>query len=147
MVRCGRSSPARSSHSANHNQQSTGGSKEGRVLLVDPKPKKGLASQFFDVVEKLIVKHMHGSKQTNQYLSGLFAPVDEETPPQPNLLVKGYLPEGLNGEVLMVGPNPKFMPVAGYHWFDGDGYLHLVLFLTVHLFSLLMKSVAFGLQE
>ncbi|KAI3934980.1 hypothetical protein MKW98_009899 [Papaver atlanticum] len=124
MVRCGRSSPARSSHPANHNQQNTGGSRDGRVLLVDPKPKKGLASQFFDGVEKLIVKLMHGSKQPNQYLSGLFAPVDEETPPQPNLPVKGHLPEGLNGELLMVGPNPKFMPVAGYHWFDGDGMVH-----------------------
>ncbi|KAI3953618.1 hypothetical protein MKW92_013902 [Papaver armeniacum] len=117
-------SPARSSHSANHDQQNTGGSRDGRVLLVDPKPKKGLASQFFDVVEKLIVRHLHGSKQPNQYLSGLSAPVDEETPPRPNLPVKGHLPERLNGELLMVGPNPKLMPLAGYHWFDGDGMVH-----------------------
>ncbi|KAI3939696.1 hypothetical protein MKX01_029858 [Papaver californicum] len=63
---------------------------------------------------------MHGSKQPscNQYLAGpgIFAPAHEETPPHPNLPVNGYLPEGLNGEFLMVGPNPKFMPVAGYHW-------------------------------
>ncbi|KAI3974410.1 hypothetical protein MKX01_038743 [Papaver californicum] len=59
---------------------------------------------------------MHDSKQPNQHLSEIFAPVHEETPPQPNLFVKGYLPEGLSVELLMVGPNPKFMPVAGYHW-------------------------------
>ncbi|KAI3845682.1 hypothetical protein MKX03_006662 [Papaver bracteatum] len=133
MVRCGTSSHARSSHPANHHQQSTsaistGGSRDGRILLVEPKPKKGIASQFFDVVEKLIVKLMHDSKQTScsQYLTGpgIFAPVHEETPPHPNLPVNGYLPEGLNGEFLMVGPNPKFMPVAGYHWYDGDGMVH-----------------------
>ncbi|KAI3850886.1 hypothetical protein MKX03_035941 [Papaver bracteatum] len=129
MVRCGISSPARSSQPANHNQQSataisTGASREGRILLVDPKPKKGNVSQFFDVVEKLIVKLMHNSAQPSQYLSGLFEPLSEETPPQPNLIVKGYLPEGLNGELLMIGPNPKFMPVAGYHWYDGDGMVH-----------------------
>ncbi|KAI3934974.1 hypothetical protein MKW98_009893 [Papaver atlanticum] len=71
---------------------------------------------------------MHDSKQTScsQYLTGpgIFAPVHEETPPHPNLPVNGYLPEGLNGEFLMVGPNPKFMHVAGYHWYDGDGMVH-----------------------
>ncbi|RYQ95756.1 hypothetical protein Ahy_B08g091105 isoform B [Arachis hypogaea] len=30
----------------------------------------------------------------------------------------------LNGEFVRVGPNPKFAPVAGYHWFDGDGMIH-----------------------
>ncbi|KAI3953622.1 hypothetical protein MKW92_013906 [Papaver armeniacum] len=96
----------------------SGGERDGRILLVNPKPRKGSASQFLDVVEKLIVKLMHDSKQPNQHLSGIFAPVHEETPPQPNLLVKGYL------RLLMVGPNPKFMPVAGYHWYDGDGMVH-----------------------
>ncbi|KAI3943739.1 hypothetical protein MKW98_004244 [Papaver atlanticum] len=128
MVRCGSSSPARSSQPANRNQQSataisTDRSREGRILSVDPKPKKGNASQFFDVLEKLIVKLMRDSQQPREYLSGLFEPLREETPPQPNLCIKGYLPEGLNGELLMIGPNPKFTPVAGYHWYDGDGYI------------------------
>ncbi|CAN4110357.1 unnamed protein product [Withania somnifera] len=57
------------------------------------------------------------------FLSGNFAPVDE-TPPCKDLPVKGYLPECLNGEFVRVGPNPKFAPVAGYHWFDGDGMIH-----------------------
>nr|AFC90006.1 carotenoid cleavage dioxygenase 1 [Diospyros kaki] len=30
----------------------------------------------------------------------------------------------LNGEFARVGSNPKFAPVAGYHWFDGDGMIH-----------------------
>ncbi|KAI3943734.1 hypothetical protein MKW98_004239 [Papaver atlanticum] len=107
MVRCGRSSPARSSNPPNHNQQSAnaisiGGSKEGRILLVDPKPNKG----------NLIVKLMRDSEHPSQYLSGIFEPLQEETPPQPNLLVKEYLPEGLNGEFLMI------------HWYDGDGMVH-----------------------
>ncbi|KAK6119248.1 hypothetical protein DH2020_047011 [Rehmannia glutinosa] len=34
------------------------------------------------------------------------------------------LKECLNGEFVRVGPNPKFAPVAGYHWFDGDGMIH-----------------------
>ncbi|KAI3934975.1 hypothetical protein MKW98_009894 [Papaver atlanticum] len=103
IVRCKRSSNARASHPPNPDHQttttiSTGVERDGRILLVNPKPKKGISSQLFDVVEKFI------------HLSGIFAPVHEETPPQPNLLVKGYLP------LLMVGPNPKFKPVAGYHW-------------------------------
>ncbi|OVA20967.1 Carotenoid oxygenase [Macleaya cordata] len=93
----------------------------GGIVVVDPKPRKGIASRFVDVVEKLIVKLMYDSKQPHHYLSGNFAPVPEETPPCQNLPVKGYLPECLNGEFVRVGPNPKFMPVAGYHWFDGDG--------------------------
>ncbi|KAI3845675.1 hypothetical protein MKX03_006655 [Papaver bracteatum] len=138
IVRCKRSSHSRASHPPNSDHQttttiSTGVERDGRILLVNPKPKKGIASQFFDVVEKLIVKLMHDSKHPNQHLSGIFAPVHEETPPQPNLLVKGYLPEGLNGELLMVGPNPKFKPVAGYHWYDGDGYVYLALFFATYV--------------
>lgn len=76
MVRCGRWSHAKSSHPANHHQQSTsaistGGSREGRILLVEPKPKKGLASQFFDVVEKLIVKFMHDKQPSANTWPGL----------------------------------------------------------------------------
>ncbi|KAK4797941.1 hypothetical protein SAY86_030267 [Trapa natans] len=25
---------------------------------------------------------------------------------------------------MRIGPNPKFSPIAGYHWFDGDGMVH-----------------------
>ncbi|KAF8369865.1 hypothetical protein HHK36_032106 [Tetracentron sinense] len=99
-------------------------SKGGGIVVVDPKPNKGIASKFVDLVEKLIVKFMYDPSQPHHYLSGNFAPLADETPPCKNLPVKGYLPECLNGEFVRVGPNPKFAPVAGYHWFDGDGMVH-----------------------
>ncbi|PRQ54664.1 putative carotenoid oxygenase [Rosa chinensis] len=76
------------------------------------------------MVEKLIVKLMYDSSQPHHYLAGNFAPVIEETPPTKDLNVIGHLPDCLNGEFVRVGPNPKFAPVAGYHWFDGDGMIH-----------------------
>lgn len=94
-------------------------------MVVNPKPKKGVTSKIVDLIEKLIVKLMYDSSKPQQhYLSGNFAPVSYETPPSKDLPVIGYLPECLNGEFARVGPNPKFAPVAGYHWFDGDGMVH-----------------------
>lgn len=96
----------------------------GGIVVVDPKPNNGLTSKVIDFVEKLIVKLMYDSSLPHHYLSGNFAPVREETPPTTDLLVKGHLPDCLNGEFVRVGPNPRFSPVAGYHWFDGDGMIH-----------------------
>ncbi|XP_051146077.1 carotenoid 9,10(9',10')-cleavage dioxygenase [Andrographis paniculata] len=93
------------------------------VVVVNPKPNKGLSSAAIDWLEWAFVKLMHDSKQPLHYLTGNFAPVDE-TPPLADLPVRGDLPECLNGEFVRVGPNPKFAPVAGYHWFDGDGMIH-----------------------
>ncbi|XP_027113745.2 carotenoid 9,10(9',10')-cleavage dioxygenase [Coffea arabica] len=93
------------------------------VVVVNPKPNNGFTAKLIDWVEKAVVKLMYDSKQPLHYLSGNFAPVDE-TPPCKDLLVKGHLPECLDGEFVRVGPNPKFSPVAGYHWFDGDGMIH-----------------------
>jgi carotenoid cleavage dioxygenase-like enzyme len=95
-----------------------------KIVQVNPKPNKGLTSKVIDFVENLIVKFMYDSSLPHHYLSGNFAPVREETPPITDLLVKGHLPDCLNGEFVRVGPNPKFSPVAGYHWFDGDGMIH-----------------------
>ncbi|XP_031273702.1 carotenoid 9,10(9',10')-cleavage dioxygenase 1-like [Pistacia vera] len=92
---------------------------------VNPKPHKGLASKAIDFLETVIVKFMYNNSSLPlYYLSGNFAPVPYETPPTANLYVIGHLPECLNGEFVRVGPNPKFAPVAGYHWFDGDGMVH-----------------------
>ncbi|KAK4771698.1 hypothetical protein SAY87_032230 [Trapa incisa] len=96
----------------------------GGFVVVDPKPRKGLTSKFIDYLEKLVVKLFYDSSQSQHYLSGNFAPVPDETPPVPVLPITGYLPECLNGEFVRVGPNPKFAPVAAYHWFDGDGMIH-----------------------
>ncbi|XP_057524031.1 carotenoid 9,10(9',10')-cleavage dioxygenase [Amaranthus tricolor] len=94
------------------------------IVEVNPKPSKGFTSKAIDLLEKLIVKLMYDSSQPLHYLSGNFAPVKDETPPCKELPVQGHLPECLNGEFVRVGPNPKFAPVAGYHWFDGDGMIH-----------------------
>lgn len=94
------------------------------IVEVNPKPSKGLISKAIDLLEKVVVKVMYDSSQTHHWLSGNFAPVPHETPPSTYLPVHGHLPECLNGEFVRVGPNPKFPPVAGYHWFDGDGMIH-----------------------
>lgn len=97
---------------------------EKGILEVKPSPQKGLKSTLIDWLEQLIVKVMYDSSQPQHYLSGNFGPAPTETPPTHNLPVKGHLPECLNGEFVRVGPNPKFPPVAAYHWFDGDGMIH-----------------------
>lgn len=109
---------------AEEKQRLNGGVVGGSLVEVNPKPSKGLASKVTDLLEKLFVKLMYDSSKPQHYLSGNFAPVGDETPPITDLPVKGYLPECLNGEFVRVGPNPKFSPVAGYHWFDGDGMIH-----------------------
>lgn len=38
----------------------------------------------------------------------------------------------LNGEFVRVGPNPKFAPVAGYHWYDLLLF-ELYYFISLHL--------------
>ncbi|XP_050944194.1 carotenoid 9,10(9',10')-cleavage dioxygenase 1 isoform X2 [Cucumis melo] len=99
-------------------KQKLNGGLPGRSLVeVSPKPSKGLVSKATDLLEKLFVKLMYDSSKPQHYLSGNFAPVHDETPPITDLPVKGYLPECLNGEFVRVGPNPKFSPVAGYHWY------------------------------
>ncbi|KAF7836051.1 carotenoid cleavage dioxygenase 1 [Senna tora] len=99
------------------------GGREG-IVKVEPKPSKGFTSKAIDLLEKLVVKFMYDSSKPLHWLSGNFAPVPDETPPTKDLPVKGHLPDCLNGEFVRVGPNSKFPPVAGYHWFDGDGMIH-----------------------
>ncbi|KAG2298656.1 hypothetical protein Bca4012_010123 [Brassica carinata] len=94
------------------------------ILSVNPKPSRGFSSKLIDLLEGLVVKLMHDASLPLHCLSGNFAPLREETPPVKDLPVHGFLPECLNGIFLRVGPNPKFDPLAGYHWFDGDGMIH-----------------------
>ena len=61
---------------------------------------------------------------TSPYLSGNFAPVREEVSVD-NLPVTGTIPEGLEGRLLRIGPNPVVDPdPATYHWFTGTGMVH-----------------------
>ncbi|KAF4360968.1 hypothetical protein F8388_016777 [Cannabis sativa] len=105
-----------------NNSCNNGGTVKG-IVTVNPKPNKGLTSKLIDWFENVIVKLMYDSSQHQHYLSGNFTSVPE-TPPIKDLPVMGYLPECLNGEFVRVGSNSKFAPVAGYHWFDGDGMVH-----------------------
>lgn len=61
----------------------------------------------------------------NPYLEGMYAPVRDEIDAV-DLPVRGELPAGLQGAFLRNGPNPQFVPLGGYHLFDGDGMIHAV---------------------
>lgn len=59
------------------------------------------------------------------FLFSNFRPVKDEIHAN-NLVVEGVLPEEANGLYMRIGPNPFFQPVQPYHWFDGDGMIHVI---------------------
>jgi 8'-apo-carotenoid 13,14-cleaving dioxygenase len=60
----------------------------------------------------------------NTYLSGNFAPVEEEVTAF-DLPVEGELPDELSGRYLRNGPNPiEAVDPTTHHWFVGDGMVH-----------------------
>ncbi|MGI8492497.1 MAG: carotenoid oxygenase family protein, partial [Acidimicrobiales bacterium] len=60
---------------------------------------------------------------SNPYLEGNYSPVSEEVTSF-DLPVNGTIPDGLDGTLLRIGPNPINADPATYHWFNGDGMLH-----------------------
>jgi carotenoid cleavage dioxygenase-like enzyme len=66
------------------------------------------------------------SSESNQFLSGNFAPVSSETTAE-RPRVHGRIPRDLDGRLLRIGPNPAG-PVdsESYHWFTGTGMVHSI---------------------
>ncbi|XP_051119625.1 probable carotenoid cleavage dioxygenase 4, chloroplastic [Andrographis paniculata] len=61
-------------------------------------------------------------------LAGNFAPTDE-LPPTLCDTIEGSIPSCLEGGAyIRNGPNPQFIPRGPYHFFDGDGMLHMIKF-------------------
>ncbi|KAG8386527.1 hypothetical protein BUALT_Bualt03G0157700 [Buddleja alternifolia] len=60
-------------------------------------------------------------------IAGNFSPVPEHSV-EHNLPVTGKVPESIQGVYVRNGANPHFEPVAGHHFFDGDGMIHAVKF-------------------
>ncbi len=59
----------------------------------------------------------------NPYLSGNFAPVEEELTAF-DLPVTGKIPASLEGRLLRIGPNPVAANPETHHWFVGNGMAH-----------------------
>ncbi len=59
----------------------------------------------------------------NHWLSGNFAPVEEEQTAV-DLPVTGTIPQSLSGRLLRIGPNPVDANPESYHWFTGNGMVH-----------------------
>lgn len=62
------------------------------IVSVNPKPSKGFSSKLVDLLESLVVKHMHDASLPLNFLSSNFAPLRDETPLIKDLPVHGCLP-------------------------------------------------------
>ncbi|GMP66267.1 hypothetical protein CsSME_00026689 [Camellia sinensis var. sinensis] len=90
------------------------------------------AAMALDVAESILVarEKEHRLPKTADpgvQISGNFAPVPEHSV-QHNLRIAGKIPECIQGVYIRNGANPLFEPVAGHHFFDGDGMVHAVKF-------------------
>ncbi|KAL8506204.1 hypothetical protein ACS0TY_017170 [Phlomoides rotata] len=90
------------------------------------------AAMALEAVESALTarEHEHPLPKTSDprvQIAGNFAPVPEQ-PVKHNLPVTGKIPESIQGVYVRNGANPLFEPVAGHHFFDGDGMIHAVKF-------------------
>lgn len=85
-----------------------------------------------DAVETAIVSHerhhpLPKTADPRVQIAGNFAPVPEQSV-QHSLPVSGEIPDCIKGVYVRNGANPLYEPVAGHHFFDGDGMVHAVQF-------------------
>lgn len=78
-----------------------------------------------DIIIDFLDPPVKPSLDPRTVLSGNFAPVDELSPTECEVL-EGSLPQCLDGAYIRNGPNPQFVPRGAYHLFDGDGMLHSI---------------------
>lgn len=91
-----------------------------------------LAATALDTVEDAFISNVlerpHPLPKTSDpavQIAGNFSPVGEQSPHH-DLPVSGKIPPFINGVYVRNGANPHFRPVAGHHFFDGDGMVHSV---------------------
>uniref|UniRef100_A0A0R0INQ1 9-cis-epoxycarotenoid dioxygenase n=1 Tax=Glycine max TaxID=3847 RepID=A0A0R0INQ1_SOYBN len=120
------------------------------------------AASALDMVETALVSHerQHPLPKTADprvQIAGNFAPVPEH-PAHQSLPVTGKIPKCIEGVYVRNGANPLYEPVAGHHFFDGDGMpsvkLHghsgiarLLLFYARSLFGLVDGSHGMGVAN
>lgn len=91
--------------------------------------KPSLLATIFNKLDDCICKFLDSplppTVDPQHVLSGNFLPVDE-LPPTACDAVEGSLPPCLDGAYIRNGPNPQFIPNGPYHYFEGDGMLHMI---------------------
>ncbi|GAB4846705.1 9-cis-epoxycarotenoid dioxygenase nced1, chloroplastic [Ancistrocladus abbreviatus] len=95
-------------------------------------PFQKAAAVALDMVEAALIsrEQQHPLPKTADprvQIAGNFAPVPEH-PVEQNLPVTGKIPDCIRGVYVRNGANPLHEPVAGHHFFDGDGMIHAVTF-------------------
>lgn len=90
------------------------------------------AAMALDAVESALVSHerrfpLPKTADPAVQIAGNFSPVPER-PVVHNLPVTGTIPDTIRGVYVRNGANPLHEPVAGHHFFDGDGMVHAVRF-------------------
>ncbi|RAL49055.1 hypothetical protein DM860_015046 [Cuscuta australis] len=91
-----------------------------------------VAAMALDAVEEKLTEHelnqtLPKTADPKVQISGNFAPVPEQ-PVRQAVPVAGKIPECIQGVYVRNGANPLHAPVAGHHFFDGDGMIHAVRF-------------------